>query len=464
VRDDGGGATTPTARPRVGIGDAFDLGGEGNPLDLHGEHLVTVAMADGSAVPDDLYLRSGFYQVPGLDSWQVGALAPQRGDDSGHRLRAPTAGVPVRRLQITLRPDAHGRVFVPAGVCAVVGAPALLGDPLREWVRAPESARLDGYAADYQDPPPGDEWTADPRWDRGGLLELPAGLDAKLLQPLLDEFRPAGTPWAKATAIARGLQARCRYELREPIGTHGHALLNFLHGDRTGFCMHFASATALLLRMSGVACRIGVGLFGGRPAARGQREYGSQHAHAWVEIPVLGRGWVAFDPTPPAQRGAGADAAADAAAPPDASEPDAAPDPVATQRTTLRRVFAAPWPYALLLAAFVLPLHRRRRAHGRTAPVPAPQRPARRLLARILRTLATRGHPRPPGATLEQFAAALARAARCPAELPPAFAAYQEVRFGGRPFDALREQRMAAALTAVRALPPPAQRVQRPQP
>ena len=57
-----------------------------------------------------------------------------------------------------------------------------------------------------------------------------------------------------------------------------------------------------MLRMLSVPCRIGVGLYGGVPTDRADtRSYGSQHAHAWVEIPLQGRGWVIFDPTPPAE-------------------------------------------------------------------------------------------------------------------------------------------------------------------
>ena len=73
----------------------------------------------------------------------------------------------------------------------------------------------------------------------------------------------------------------------------------------------------------------------------------------------------------------------------------------------------------------------------------------------ILQALARAGHARPHGHTLEQFAALLRRAGALPDELGAALRCYQEVRFGGRKFDAARERCMHAGLCAALALPAP---------
>ncbi len=72
---------------------------------------------------------------------------------------------------------------------------------------------------------------------------------------------------------------------------------DFLFGSKTGFCEHFASAAAVLLRHAGVPARIVLGFQGG--------EYGwtggyllvrDSNAHAWVEYFSQGE-WRRFDPT-----------------------------------------------------------------------------------------------------------------------------------------------------------------------
>ncbi len=72
----------------------------------------------------------------------------------------------------------------------------------------------------------------------------------------------------------------------------------FLMDRKIGFCGHFASAMAILLRMNGIPSRVVAGFMGGT-----FNEYGnyyivtSEDSHAWVEGYEKGRGWVRLDPT-----------------------------------------------------------------------------------------------------------------------------------------------------------------------
>jgi hypothetical protein len=276
-------------------------------------------------------------------------------------------------------------------------------------------------------------------------LTLPAGLDRAAFESLLQAWDATGSAVRIAERIAMGLAQHCLYEQADPRGPHAHALLNFLFApaDRRGYCMHFASAAALLLRLQGVPCRIGVGLHGGDadPDATGARIYGAQHAHAWVEIPCAGPGYVVFDPTPARTRG------------PDPAAPVAVPDdrpPVAATAAPTSDLFggiatfaAEPWlpvtVLVLVIAAAVWPVGAPRR---RVRPAPPAAKGARALLARILRALADAGQPRSPGQTLELFAQQLAARQQLAPEVRDAFAAYQHVRFGGRAFDAEHERAM----------------------
>lgn len=446
-------------RRSIGLPDTFVLAGGSEMLDLQGELLLEVAALDGPPVPANLYLRSGFFELPGLDSWRVGRLAPEPRDtrERAWLLRRPLPGIPLRRLEILRHGGARNHVFVPPGLCTIQGMQELHGDARREWFRLLGSADDDIYEVAFQQQPVAAAGLSiDTRWHELGLLDLPAELDLSWFRPLLQGVDRRGGPLAVANAIVDVLQHRCRYERREPAGPHAHSLLNFLHGERVGFCMHFASAAGILLRMAGVPCRIGVGLYGGDATSRpDQRTYGSRHAHAWLEIPITGRGFVVLDPTPPSERGVRGPSPAQQPELP-AAGPDPADPAAAAAIAAVQQWLRTPWPYLAVLLLVLLASQGALQAgsNARPGPAVAVSRPARRLLQRILRELARRGHGRLGADTLESFADRLQRnGVACP-ELLPAFMAYQEVRFGDRTFDQERQQRMARGLDAVRLLPP----------
>lgn len=432
----------------TGLSDQFELGGDGVLSNLRGEHLLTARSTDSSAISPRLYLRSGFFQAPGLDTWQVGTLQPDQRDSSATacRLHQAVAGVPTRVMLISRTQSARNLVFVPPATHTLLGIPDLLCDPATEWFRQLRDGHLDDYEVHFQDLAlDSRDARIDEAWARRGLLALPQDLDRRRFEPLLAGIHVGDDPLQKAAAIGAMLQERCRYERREPGGPYQSALLNFLYGERIGFCMHFASAAAILLRMSSVPCRIGVGLYGGVESDRGERRYGSQHAHAWVEIPIVGRGFLVFDPTPPALRGALPEQPALAS-----SAGDTAPATTdAGSDSAFWRALEGAWPFVLILTVLTLPfVRRRRRAHVASPTVARAVWPARRLLLTLLQTLAERGYPRSGGATLEQFAHELAREGAIAADLQAALVAYQEVRFGGRVFTrdhALRLQKGIAA-------------------
>ena len=72
----------------------------------------------------------------------------------------------------------------------------------------------------------------------------------------------------------------------------------FLFNTRQGFCEHYASATAFVLRAAGVPARVVVGYQGGEISRSGNYLQVHQYdAHAWVEYWRKGKGWVRADPT-----------------------------------------------------------------------------------------------------------------------------------------------------------------------
>ncbi|MDJ0833386.1 MAG: DUF3488 and transglutaminase-like domain-containing protein, partial [Gammaproteobacteria bacterium] len=72
----------------------------------------------------------------------------------------------------------------------------------------------------------------------------------------------------------------------------------FLFSTRRGFCEHYASSLALLMRAAGIPARIVTGYQGGEINELGNYLIVRQSdAHAWTEVWLEGRGWVRIDPT-----------------------------------------------------------------------------------------------------------------------------------------------------------------------
>lgn len=449
----GGGDRGPRS---VGLDDSFVLDhGDGRELsNLKGERLVRVAHADDRPVRDDMYLRGGFFAQAGMDRWAPGRLdlRPSSRPD-GHLLREPDWGATLRQLDVERFAGGARFVFLPPNPLEVDGLRDLRVDTRREWVRQAQPTD-DYYSVHYEERR--EPRSIDPRGAELGMLELPQNLDRDGLLRLMRSWRVGDDPGQAMRAIAAGLAAHCRYERREPTGPFAHTIDNFLfaEGDRYGYCMHFASAAALMLRLKGIPCRVGVGLFGGEPdrSNAAARVYGSQHAHAWVELPLQGGGFHIYDPTPPESRGRGF---VPDERPLDDADGLGAAGP-SWLEALLRRLGAwlgQPWPWAIALAiALLLAVLPRRPRQRPQPPEPPFVRHARRALLQLLRALADAGHTRARGQTLELFAAELARRDRLPPEVKDAFATYQEVRFGGRPFDDQRHERMQRAVRAALSL------------
>ena len=88
-----------------------------------------------------------------------------------------------------------------------------------------------------------------------------------------------------------------RYTLDAPtLGLH--SVDEFLFDTRAGFCEHYASAFAVMMRMAGIPSRIVTGYMGGFYNELGEYLLVRQSdAHAWVEVWLQGLGWTVIDPT-----------------------------------------------------------------------------------------------------------------------------------------------------------------------
>ena len=102
------------------------------------------------------------------------------------------------------------------------------------------------------------------------------------------------------------------YTLNPPLLSMDDPVDDFLFNVRKGYCEHYASAFAFLMRAAGIPARVVVGYQGGEPNPVGDYLIVRQSdAHAWAEVWLAERGWVRVDPTAAVsplriERGAGA--------------------------------------------------------------------------------------------------------------------------------------------------------------
>ena len=129
-------------------------------------------------------------------------------------------------------------------------------------------------------------------------LDYPEGSNPRT-QLLIRQWRQQ-TPDDEAF-IRRALQyfnqEPFHYSLNAPL-LGVHLVDDFLFDTRTGFCEHYASSFAVMMRMAGIPARIVTGYQGGWFSELGDYLLIRQSdAHAWTEVWLQGDGWTRVDPT-----------------------------------------------------------------------------------------------------------------------------------------------------------------------
>ncbi|HYM34745.1 MAG TPA: DUF3488 and transglutaminase-like domain-containing protein [Steroidobacteraceae bacterium] len=112
-------------------------------------------------------------------------------------------------------------------------------------------------------------------------LRASTGSDQAFVQAILDKFR----------------REEFYYTLTPPL-LQNDSVDDFLFNTRRGFCEHFASAFATLMRAANIPARVVTGYQGGEYNSLGDYLLVRQSdAHAWTEVWLEDRGWVRVDPT-----------------------------------------------------------------------------------------------------------------------------------------------------------------------
>ncbi|RXE95944.1 hypothetical protein D9981_13470 [Pseudoalteromonas phenolica O-BC30] len=88
------------------------------------------------------------------------------------------------------------------------------------------------------------------------------------------------------------------YTLNPPISQSKNKIDEFLFNNKAGFCGHYASTIAMMMRSVGIPARLVSGYLGGEFNAKNNYYSIYQYdAHAWLEYYVPNQGWLELDPT-----------------------------------------------------------------------------------------------------------------------------------------------------------------------
>lgn len=176
--------------------------------------------------------------------------------------------------------------------------------------RLPNEYSRKEYTVSYQEP-----LSYDPAWDvlyfdpygEFGEVYLQLPLETRLwasqwLGQEILELQRSGQVHAAALTIGqlvRGIADYDRMTEAMPAGKTDFAQW-FMEESSTGYCTHFATAAAVLLRAAGIPARYVTGYLAHTEAGL-YSKVTTDEAHAWVEYYLEGVGWLVLEATPSAE-------------------------------------------------------------------------------------------------------------------------------------------------------------------
>ena len=139
------------------------------------------------------------------------------------------------------------------------------------------------------------------------FLELPEEIPPIITETLLEVTAESTNAYDRAFAIQQYLRnTPFLYSVEAPVDDgydgDGFAVIAEFLEKKSGYCVHFSSAMAIMARMAGIPARISLGYLPGDRVVgadtRSTYTVGTDDLHAWPELYFSGVGWVPFEPTP----------------------------------------------------------------------------------------------------------------------------------------------------------------------
>ncbi|MCL1095203.1 transglutaminaseTgpA domain-containing protein [Shewanella kaireitica] len=129
-------------------------------------------------------------------------------------------------------------------------------------------------------------------------LRLPEGQNPRTLALAQQFAKRYPNAEDRLTAMMRYFTEQPYFYTLRPPPVGKQQIDDFLLNNKAGFCVHYASAFAFMARATGLPARLVSGYQGGEyNQAAGYFSIYQYMAHAWVEVWLVDRGWVRFDPT-----------------------------------------------------------------------------------------------------------------------------------------------------------------------
>lgn len=289
-----------------------------NPMLELGQNLrrngTTTALTYTTGLPEAPYLKVATLRDFSGKTWRPGSnrqfSAPEGAEaiSPDIKVEAESTTITIRQLRTTMLPVPYPMVREPTGLDGnwLVGFGLTMSSP-------DEDTRGQKYSVtslDFQPTatqmralsPPSSRILVQQETD------LPAKMPAIIEETARRVTEDATNQYDQVIALQDYLRNNGSFAYSEtaPVadGYDGNGIdviAKFLE-KKSGYCVHFSSAMAVMARTLGIPSRIAVGYAPGSVVGvrDGQNQYEatSDDLHAWTEIYFEGAGWVSFEPTP----------------------------------------------------------------------------------------------------------------------------------------------------------------------
>lgn len=280
----------PSSKPTqtIGLSDQLDMDSLGE-LFKSGKVAFRAEFLSGSLARHQLYWRGVVMEQFDGNSWLV---------RTGSKLAGPhenaTGDI---HYKVYLEPTQQNYLFVLAPVSGYEGEAVLYNDNGMLLTRKPVISQI-VYQATVGNSPSALSVVPQPDSLRKNTL-LPVNAAPRTREQARLLFKNAKHDADRMTEeIRHWIFANDFSYTLSPPATTGDRVDDFLFRTRAGYCSHYASAVAVMLRSVGIPARVIGGYQGGEYQAAANYWIVHQYdAHAWVEYYSAATGWTLFDPT-----------------------------------------------------------------------------------------------------------------------------------------------------------------------
>ncbi len=278
-----------TGTARSGINDSMSPG-DISSLSMSDAVAFRVRFDDAVPASRDLYWRGLVLTVFNGRTWTQND--PYEGPRSFEEVEVKGEAV---EYEITMEPTRQQWVFALDMPDSWELERTFMG-PQHQLARAmPVDQRIAYKAVSYVDFSTKVELTD---YARSWYLRLPESSNPRTRSLAEEMHEAAGSQKAFIESVLQKFNREEYFYTLQPPALGSNSVDRFLFDTRQGFCEHYASAFAVLMRSAGIPSRIVLGYHGGEmnPMA-GHLTVRQSDAHAWNEVWVEGHGWYRIDPT-----------------------------------------------------------------------------------------------------------------------------------------------------------------------